>query len=437
MVDLSRPRWRGRGNVDALTIQALETAERILGFTVTITQGSYNTSVSASGGTHAGGGALDFSTKGLTGQRKRRVVRVLRSVGFAAWLRTPDQGPWAEHIHAVLAGHPKLSPAAARQVTAYRAGRDGLARAGGDYHWRPDPLPVYQWRNPVRRPRGADVSHHQGRIGTDRLRAAKRDGLRWLYVKATEGTVVVDAEHDNTVAVARALGIPVGSYHFAHPEVGDAASEARAFLQVADVRPGDLAPMLDLERTGGLTRKQLTTWVGTFADVVEARAGVRPVIYTPFDLDSTHGLRLWVARYSSDNRWPNVPAPWTGWDLWQHTDGDDGRPNRIDGLGHVDLNTLRPGLTVADLTIGAADMAEAATDVSVWRRIIPNTKLAAQAMLRKIFNRTGRILDELEQMQAGLDATRAEIAELKALLEPPEPEPDVPATPEDDALGES
>lgn len=94
---------------------------------IPLTQGSYNVGgVALSAGTHDGGGAVDTPAH-VFGHSPREVVLALRMVGFAAWHRTPAQGPWPEHIHAVAIGDRELAPAAARQVDAYRAGRNGLA----------------------------------------------------------------------------------------------------------------------------------------------------------------------------------------------------------------------------------------------------------------------------------------------------------------------
>lgn len=142
---LARPLWRGRRNVDALTISVIERAERTLGFQLILTQGSYNTSVKASGNTHAKGGAADFSTRKLTAEQKRRAVLELRKAGMFASLRTADQGDWVEHIHGVVVDHPYLSQAAADQIVDYRAGRNGLANNGRDTGPRLTPIPVPVW----------------------------------------------------------------------------------------------------------------------------------------------------------------------------------------------------------------------------------------------------------------------------------------------------
>lgn len=113
--------------VDALTDAALKRAEKRLGYTLTITQGSYNTTVAASKGTHDGGGVVDL----MPWDRERK-VRALRAVGFAAWFRPAIPGLWPAHIHAVHIGHAKLAPVAFRQVQAYLDHRNGLKDNGPD-----------------------------------------------------------------------------------------------------------------------------------------------------------------------------------------------------------------------------------------------------------------------------------------------------------------
>jgi TP901 family phage tail tape measure protein len=105
------------------TIQMLLAAERILGKQFHITQGSYSTSVAASGSTHAGGGAMDTNDAGAGWERAQNA---LRQVGFAAWWRHPWQGPWNDHIHSIALGDPTASQAAKNQMAAYKRGGDGL-----------------------------------------------------------------------------------------------------------------------------------------------------------------------------------------------------------------------------------------------------------------------------------------------------------------------
>ncbi len=119
--------------MDARTRDMLTELRRICKAPVRITQGGFNKGgVPASAGTHDGGGALDIRAQGLTSAQIAEIVLRARQVGFAAWLRLPSQGNWPLHIHMVAVGCSTLSAGAARQVTAYRKGRNGLANNGPD-----------------------------------------------------------------------------------------------------------------------------------------------------------------------------------------------------------------------------------------------------------------------------------------------------------------
>lgn len=126
--------------VDRITKAALKKAARRLGYDLTILQGSYNAGgVSASAGTHDGGGVVDLAPWDWENK-----VHVLRAIGFAAWHRPAISGLWGEHIHAVLIGNEQLSPDAREQVQQYYNGQNGLANHGQDDFWRPDPIPVFK-----------------------------------------------------------------------------------------------------------------------------------------------------------------------------------------------------------------------------------------------------------------------------------------------------
>jgi peptidoglycan hydrolase-like protein with peptidoglycan-binding domain len=119
--------------MNARTKAMLAKAESLLGRTLTVTQGSYNPGGDPnSAGTHDGGGVLDLSVRGMPTATQTKVVRTLRTVGFAAWRRTPSQGDWPFHIHAVAISDTDLSPAAQHQVGDYYLGRNGLANQAPD-----------------------------------------------------------------------------------------------------------------------------------------------------------------------------------------------------------------------------------------------------------------------------------------------------------------
>lgn len=108
-------------------------SEGLLGRQLTITQGSYNPGGDpTSAGTHDGGGALDISVDGMSSTLRTNVAKALRRVGFAAWVRTPAQGAWPYHVHAIALADTDQSSAAQHQAGDYYLGLNGLANRGPD-----------------------------------------------------------------------------------------------------------------------------------------------------------------------------------------------------------------------------------------------------------------------------------------------------------------
>ena len=108
----------------------------VLGFAPTIVQGGWLTNAAAASATTHAGDALDLRTRDLTDAQVQATIRVLRAHSIAAWLRDHRHG-MDPHIHAIPGRWANPSPSALRQWDACRAGRDGLASNGPDYHAYP------------------------------------------------------------------------------------------------------------------------------------------------------------------------------------------------------------------------------------------------------------------------------------------------------------
>ncbi|MEV0230731.1 peptidoglycan-binding protein [Nonomuraea sp. NPDC050786] len=119
--------------INARTRSMLAEAKRLLGRDLKLDQGSYNPGGDpTSAGTHDGGGVVDISVKGMNSATRTAVVRTLRLVGFAAWLRNPQQDDWPWHIHAAAISDTSLSGQAQHQIGDYYLGLNGLAGRGPD-----------------------------------------------------------------------------------------------------------------------------------------------------------------------------------------------------------------------------------------------------------------------------------------------------------------
>lgn len=111
-----------------------------------VVQGSYSGGVSASAGTHDGGGAADLSVAGLTTAQQLALVTELRRRNGCAWLRSPAYG-WparlgGAHIHVIVRDEPELSAGARAQVAAYDKKLNGLASKKPDPFARPTQYPM-------------------------------------------------------------------------------------------------------------------------------------------------------------------------------------------------------------------------------------------------------------------------------------------------------
>ncbi|MFJ4678213.1 MULTISPECIES: peptidoglycan-binding protein [unclassified Kitasatospora] len=119
--------------IDTRTQNMLTEAERLLGYKLTLDQGSYNPGGDpTSAGTHDGGGVVDINVDGMTSATRTAVAKALRQVGFAAWVRNPNQGDWPWHIHAAAINDTDLSTQAQNQTGDYYLGLNGLANHAAD-----------------------------------------------------------------------------------------------------------------------------------------------------------------------------------------------------------------------------------------------------------------------------------------------------------------
>jgi hypothetical protein len=134
----------GKFVINTRTQAMLTEAQRLLGRKLVLDQGSYNPGGDpTSAGTHDGGGVIDVDVKGMTSATRIKVAAALRRVGFAAWVRSPQQGNWPWHIHAAAISDTDLSPQAQNQIGDYYLGLNGLANHRPDDG--PKVTPIRTW----------------------------------------------------------------------------------------------------------------------------------------------------------------------------------------------------------------------------------------------------------------------------------------------------
>ncbi len=185
--------------------------------------------------------------------------------------------------------------------------------------------------------RGVDVSHYQGKIDWEKLANAKVDKrpIKFIFIKATEGLEMVDKCFKHNFKSAYENNITRGAYHYFIPSAS-ARLQALHFIKTVPLETGDLPPVLDIERTGGLTTKQLQDSALVWLNIVGKHYQTKPILYTYHKFKEKHlntpqfdQYPYWIAHYYVDT------LEYKGdWKFWQHTDR-----GTVDGIeGDVDLN---------------------------------------------------------------------------------------------------
>ena len=202
-------------------------------------------------------------------------------------------------------------------------------------------------RHTVSQQQGIDVSHYQGRIDWDEV--ARNKNVQFVYIKATEGSDLVDDFYQRNLYGAKRVGIPVGVYHFYRPNV-NVQWQLQNFRTTVDPWQHDLVPIVDVEKRGKGSLSQFQNNLKAFLDGVERMYGVKPIIYTGVNFYAAHlegkfrQYHFMVARYADEFPGLSEDVPIV---LWQYTS-----KGQVDGIhGHVDRSVFLDRYTVADIML--------------------------------------------------------------------------------------
>jgi lysozyme len=185
--------------------------------------------------------------------------------------------------------------------------------------------------------KGIDVSHHNGAIDWN---AVAGDGVKFAFIKATEGADFQDDHFTVNCRAATAAGIVCGAYHYFRLGTPGAA-QAQNFLRTVPRDALPLPPAVDLETWGNSStqpsvadfRAQLDDFLGQLRKTY----GTEPVIYASSDFihDYLGGVapkRLW---YRAVVLSPHLTG-YDDWLFWQFTERA-----RVKGIaGFVDMDVF-------------------------------------------------------------------------------------------------
>jgi lysozyme len=188
---------------------------------------------------------------------------------------------------------------------------------------------------------GIDVSKYQGNIDWD---AVKNSGVKFVWIKATEGGDHVDERFQANWQAAKLVGIPHGAYHFVY-WCRSPIEEVTWFEQNVPVESDALPPVLDVESDSEsktchrhLEQQQTIADMKLMLDEMERHFGKKPIIYTSVDFyeailsdGAFSDYSMWVR---STKHHPSVRYGSRPWKFWQYQ-ADGSAPGIV---GHVDRN---------------------------------------------------------------------------------------------------
>ncbi len=186
---------------------------------------------------------------------------------------------------------------------------------------------------------GIDVSRYQNVINWESVKGMQVKDIKigFAFIKATEGTSIIDAQFRRNWLKAEQQNIPKGAYHFFIAS-RSGKKQASYFIEIVNLKKGDLPPVIDIEKTYGANVHEIKTGVADWLETIEKHYGVRPIIYTNIDFYTNYleqdfaKYPVWIAHYLQ----PQKPRLASKWAFWQHS--EDGRVNGI--ASPVDFNVF-------------------------------------------------------------------------------------------------
>lgn len=172
---------------------------------------------------------------------------------------------------------------------------------------------------------GIDVSKYQGDIDWQEV---KRSGIKFAWIKATEGGDHLDEKFALNWAQSAQAGVPRGAYHF-HYWCRTPAEQMEWLKRVVPRDADALPPVLDVELTPTsksckriLDRAEVLHEMREMLALMERHYGKRPVIYVTVDFyegimhpNEFADYPVWVRSTKYE---PSVKYPGRKWTFWQY-----------------------------------------------------------------------------------------------------------------------
>src|SRR5205823_6273117 len=111
--------------------------------------------------------------------------------------------------------------------------------------------------------KGIDVSYYNGSVNWTTVKNA---GYGFAFIRVSDGDVFQDPKFSTYWAGAKQAGLIRGAYQYFRPNQSTSAQANLMIAAVGTIGAGDLAPVLDVEATGGLGPSTVASHVRAWVD---------------------------------------------------------------------------------------------------------------------------------------------------------------------------
>ena len=200
---------------------------------------------------------------------------------------------------------------------------------------------------------GADLSMFQGDTDMNKL---KEQGIRFVIIKATEGSTYQDMYFVRNWKNAEEAGLPAGAYHFFSFE-SSGRTQAENFIHTVGSVEGKLLPVVDVEYYGNIhvdppAKEDVVRELQDYLDTLEAEYGVKPMIYTEPKINEKYLKGTFDAypKWLRSVYYPLWFEAGDDWYIWQYSDRGE-LDGYDDSQRFIDLNVLNRKITLDTITV--------------------------------------------------------------------------------------
>ena len=197
---------------------------------------------------------------------------------------------------------------------------------------------------------GIDVSVWQRNIDFSQV---KKSGVEIVYIKASQGTTLVDPYLEINYKNAKANNLKIGFYHFlTATTVNDAIAQADFFASVIEGKEVDCKLAMDYEQFYGATKGEINEIGVAFIKRLKQITGKDVIVYSnlnniknTFNSSVAGEGKLWIAYYGNSQNLIGVNSSWDTYIGIQYTS-----TGRVPGInGNVDKDRFSKEILMVDL----------------------------------------------------------------------------------------